>query len=62
MRWLLELLGIIDPGPAHNHEEGHGRYDCPALRCQQWREDVQDYIDAQGPTMNPHRSEDGFWR
>lgn len=39
MRWLLQLLGIIEPGPAHNHDEGDWRPDCPALRCQKVTQD-----------------------
>lgn len=62
MRWLLQLLGIIEPGPAHNHSEGDWQSDCPAVRCVAITEDYQAYIDAQGPTMNPHQSKDGLWR
>lgn len=49
-------------GDTHNHREGDWRADCPAQRCQEIAEDYQAYIDAQGPTMNPHKSEDGLWR
>ena len=32
LRWVRAQL--IEPGPAHNHEEGEWRADCPATRCQ----------------------------
>lgn len=54
---------FIEPGPPHNHSEGSWRADCPQCGLPENQyEDMQAYIDAQGPTMNPHKSEDGLWR